>query len=212
MHEMSVMKKILLSGLLFVSATSSLAVPTTDSYAIQQVQAVMRDLEIPGAAVVAIVPSLKIGVFIFMNSRDASQGEVMIRLGMDLLNVARDQTHTTHWVAAAASYRQQRAEQAQLAQQFVRERKPNTSAQLRSSDYAGIYFHPILGQWQVTADAHGELTLTYNNARAPYFATLQHWHFESYRPHWNETNPDYYPAEIVTFNLSGRGLERTTGI
>lgn len=160
-------------------------------------------------SVIAFMPTLDLGFVILANSREASRGGFHRGLGLWITDRYLD-APPRDWVAERLDYL--RAEHQRVATWFdflAAGRVPGTSPSLPLANYRGTFGDAAYAKWRVDTDEGDRLVLRRLRSTRPYTATLEHWHFDTFRPTWSETNADYWPANLVTFQLDAAGVART---
>ncbi len=159
-------------------------------------------------SVAMLAPSKRLGVFVFANSRDVDYGLMHAALAQWIVDRVSGQPWHD-WVGdSRKEYLKQREQYARDEQALFDRPKTALPAAARPRDYVGKYRNAARGDFEVSLD-RGALRLDRLGTSEPYFATLQHWNAESYRPAWNETNPDYEPGQLVSFTLDPYGAVRS---
>jgi CubicO group peptidase (beta-lactamase class C family) len=150
-------------------------------------------------SVVAFVPSLGLGIIILGNARDGA-GLMDERLTQWIIDrylklPKRD------WVGEALPEKvKTRIEYAAKLEQLHSQRSATTTLSLTLESYQGIYAFSPPDQWAVVLRGN-ELRLERLRANKPYYAVLEHWHNDIFKPHWNDPLPDYAPARFVAFHV-----------
>ncbi|MBB65599.1 MAG: hypothetical protein CMO81_11115 [Waddliaceae bacterium] len=87
------------------------------------------------------------------------------------------------------------------------ERKTGTQASLSLSGYTGSYFSPLYGKVAVSRKGK-DLVMSFDGALT---ADLQHWQDDTWRVHWRDLVPRFYPGKVLlNFHLSSTG--QVTGL
>jgi CubicO group peptidase (beta-lactamase class C family) len=160
------------------------------------------------ASVAILAPSRQLGVFVFVNSRDSDYG--LVHAAMAQWVVDRVLGLPRHdWAAEGRKEYLKSREQSVRDERALLERpEVVVPAAVKLQDYVGRYRNVERGDFAVSLGGAG-LRLERLGTSEPYFATLEHWNAESYRPTWNETNPDYEPGQLVSFTLDAYGAVRS---
>jgi CubicO group peptidase (beta-lactamase class C family) len=159
-------------------------------------------------SVAILAPARKLGVFVFVNSRDSDYGLVHAAIAQRIVDRVLGFPRQD-WAA------QSRREYEKSLELSARDHlallaRPDriVPAAARLQDYVGTYRNTERGEFEARVDA-GVLRIERLGTSEPYFATMEHWNGESYRPTWNETNPDYEPGQLVSFTLDAHGAVRS---
>jgi CubicO group peptidase (beta-lactamase class C family) len=155
-------------------------------------------------ALVGFVPRLDLGILMLGNARDGA-GLMDERLMLWLIDSYAGWP-AFDWVADAypRSLQQRRTYADRLAH-LAAQRQTGTRTTLPLERYQGIYAASPPDQWQVVERDKG-LRLERLRATRPYYARLEHWHHDVFRPHWNDPLPDYAPASFISFHTGIEGI------
>ena len=150
-----------------------------------------------------VLPERRLGVYVFLNSRDAASG---LDLGLALWILDRLLGRpAVDWSARfRAEHERALATRRAARDAFDARRTLGTQPSLDREAYLGTYRHPAWGDWAVE-QRDGALWLTSLAAKAPVAARLEHWERDTFRPAWNDPVDDYHVAERVTFRLDALG-------
>jgi hypothetical protein len=147
-------------------------------------------------AQVALLPSDGVGVVVLVNLTGTGVPEALAYRVLDLhLGAALERD----WVAEQVLGVHTAREAATRAEQrLLDSRIPNTVPTLALSGYVGLYEHDLYGH--VTVGEEGGLLFLEDFAGRR--ATLEHWHFDTFRARWADP---MLGRNLVTFGLDADG-------
>jgi CubicO group peptidase (beta-lactamase class C family) len=148
---------------------------------------------------VVFAPLLDLGIIILGNARDGAglMEERLMQWMIDrYLNLPK-----RDWVSEAlAEEIKARVDYAAKLKRLHSQRLAETTPSLTFENYQGVYAFSPPDQWAVVLRGN-ELRLERLRTSKPYYAVLEHWHNDIFKPHWNDPLPDYAPAKFVSFHL-----------
>jgi CubicO group peptidase (beta-lactamase class C family) len=159
---------------------------------------------------VAIVPKLNLGIVSLSNSRDAygSQGTLNAATARWIADRHLNAPDRNYAMEYLDKFRADRENAASKRERFLRRRSDDTQPSLPMEGYEGTYGDAAYPMWRVVVE-DGRLLLRYLRAPKVLYATLEHWHYDTFLPIWNEIVQDYWPAHLVTFSLDAGGAARS---
>lgn len=155
-----------------------------------------------------LAPDRKLGVFVFVNSRDGENG-LSSGLAQWIFDRWFDRPQRD-WVAehrvVYESRLKTKAEQERVL--LLRPSKKGTPS-VETRAYAGRYGAKDDWPRYTVSSRGGSLRVDLEGMAEPYFAVLTHWDRDSFLPDWNETVPAYRSADLITFTVGAHGEVRS---
>ena len=146
-----------------------------------------------------LVPEEKLGIFIATNTNSS----VPWALGYDALGILLENAKGTPLLDFLREQRDAEPEQkAQAAQALLDARIPDAPTSLPLTTYTGTYTDAMYGDIQITLQKSGQLHFSF--LPTPLFkGTLEHWHFDTFRLHWESQM--MLPSGTAHFTLDPSG-------
>ncbi len=146
-------------------------------------------------AILGQIPDEKIGVYIFGNYDHAEVRHALMFKTFDLFALGGTRDWNADFLKLYGSIR---AQGEKAVKDFEGKRVANTSTSLVLEQYAGKYNDPLYGELEVTIK-NKKLLININNYLK---ATLEHWHFDTFR---GEYNKSWYGNALAQFSLDATG-------
>lgn len=147
------------------------------------------------SAIIALVPSRRIGVYVLANGDHAELRHALVYRAIDML-VGRAPRDWSREVKALYDGLDEQSRQAQAA--FARSRVSGTRPSLPLERYAGSYADSLNGTVRVTVEG-GALRAVWGKS---YAGPLEHWHYDTFMARWEDRRAGSAP---LTFVLDARG-------
>jgi CubicO group peptidase (beta-lactamase class C family) len=156
------------------------------------------------SAYAALLRDQNCGVAVLANSRDAVKGELTRAVGQwvldRLLQAPRRDWQLEHRRAFVQTQQGQSDRETARMSSQIHDTKPS----LTLPDYVGCYCNPAFAPWQV-AVVEGRLVMRRSRDGEPYWAALDHWHYDTFLSIWNDPLVDYWPSRFISFCLDSAG-------
>lgn len=151
-------------------------------------------------------PARKLGIFVFANSRDGMRG-FSSGIAQWILDRYLDRPEKDWAEEQRQRYEQRWAKERQDERLLLQRPAKVQRASLEPVAYVGTYAPARPQDWpKYTVSLQlGVLRIDLAKMAEPYFATLEHWNGNAFRPTWNETVTQYEPAGLVSFTLGAKG-------
>ena len=146
-------------------------------------------------AIHAQLPDDKLGIYVFANYDHAEVRHALVYKTFDLFALGGSQDWSTDFKNL---YDKIRVTSEKVEKDFEANRVLNTKSTLSIESYAGKYTSPLYGFVEITVNG-SQLTVNANNFVK---ATLEHWHYDTYRG-WFEKK--WYGKTNATFILGADG-------
>jgi CubicO group peptidase (beta-lactamase class C family) len=141
------------------------------------------------------LPDAKLGIYVFGNYDHAEVRHALVYKAFDVFALGGNRDWNTEFLALYNDIKE-KGEKAE--RDFEAKRVANTNPSKPLTDYAGKYSDSLYGEVEVTLVGN-KLFVNANNFLK---ATLNHWHYETFR---GEYEKDWYGKAIATFTLNATG-------
>jgi CubicO group peptidase (beta-lactamase class C family) len=149
-------------------------------------------------AIHAQLPDAKLGVYIFGNLDHAEVRHALVYKTFDLFALGGNRDWSKEFLRL---YGDIKANGEQVEKDFAAKRVADTKPSLPLPAYEGKYVDPLYGEAEVKIE-NGSLKITTNNYLT---ATLQHWHFDTFRGDYEK---GWYGKALAQFFLNANGEVR----
>lgn len=146
-------------------------------------------------AIHAQLPDQKLGIYVFGNLDHAEVRHALVYKAFDVFGLGGATDWSKEFLPLYADIK---AKNEKELKDFEAKRVLNTAPSLALADYAGKYSDPLYGELEITVSGNN-LLVNINHFEK---ATLQHWHFNTFRGPYEK---DWYGKAIANFILDTSG-------